>query len=97
MSELFVSRPRATEKLGVVAAPAVSAAMTAASVIRVISNRHIHVAITDAAATADVDDMLVYAYHPVFLSLVVGERVTFVRAAGEIDGDVWVTTLDKAS
>lgn len=55
-----------------------------------------HVRIGGVAENATTDDMLVYSYHPVFFSIGVGESVHVIRATGEIDGDAWITELQKA-
>jgi hypothetical protein len=92
VSELFVSRLRESEKLAASAAVSLSTPRQNNSVIRVISNRTIHI---NEGDTATVNDMLVYAYHPVFISLSSNETVAFIVATGETAGDVWITAVGR--
>lgn len=99
MSELFVSRLRASEKLTASAAVSVSTAQTNAyqtyhSIVRVISDRIIHIAL---GTTATQSDALIAAFEPFYVSISSAEQLAFVTNTGETDGSIWVTHLDRSS
>lgn len=69
------------------AAPA-SAAVAYARTVRLYSNRHIHVSLSGAAT---VTDMPVNEFDGVIIAVPANCAVSVIKAAGETDGDVWVT------
>jgi len=95
VSELFISRPLSTEKIGVTAASVASTVATSPSFVRVITDRNAHVRIGSDASGATVDDMLIYAFHPVFFNIASGESIKLIRKTGEVDGEAWITLLSQ--
>jgi hypothetical protein len=93
VSELFVSRLRASEKLTATAAVSVSTLRGYPSKVRVISDRIIHVA-TGISPTATQNDVYVYANEPFFVSVGADEQIAVVKNTGETDGSVWFTYMD---
>lgn len=93
MSELFISRLRASEKLTASAAVSVSTDQGYASKIRVISDRIIHVAV-GVEPIATQNDAYVYANESFIVSVAAGEQVAVVTNTGETDGNVWFTYMD---
>ena len=59
--------------------------------VRVFSDRSVHVRI-GAEATTD-EGMPLNAAHPEFLDIPSGKTINFILAAGETDGNIWVTVV----
>lgn len=89
MSEIYVYRPATTVNLATTGTSDDYVAPNA-QIVRVASNRRIHIKLGAAATT---DDMFIGLDSYVFISLAAGESLNVIKATGETDGNTWITEV----
>lgn len=79
---------KSTEKLALSATPVASQVTDYTRVVRVYSNRNMHISVGGDATTSHLP---VAELTPVFIAVPANLAVSIVKGTGDTDGDVWVT------